>query len=128
MRSHLRLNIAIAFGFVVVLLLGGCAPHKAEMLQNERLDDFKKLYKAYNDNPNATNIDDLIQILALRGEKLNNPFRKDSTKPCYRLMIVSNHIEVGPNTILIEETNTKAANVKYVLYLDGTVLALRKNE
>lgn len=123
----MRLTVAITFGLAVVVLLGGCTHYRAEVLQKERRDDFRKLYIAYNDKPTATNIDELIQILAARGEKLNNPFRKDPTKPCYRLMIVPNQADVGPDTILIEETNTISGNVRYVLYWDGSVVAFRRN-
>ena len=123
----MRLSVAITFGLVVVMLLGGCTHYRAEVLQKERIDDFEKLYIAYNEKPTATNIDELIQILAARAEKLNNPFRKDPTKPCYRLMIVPNQADVGPDTILIEETNTKSGNVRIVLLWDGTIEALRRN-
>lgn len=116
LRSYMRLNVFLTFGLVVIMFFSGCRYHRTEKLQDERLDDFRKLFMAYNEKPTATNIDELIQILAAHGKKLDNPYRKDPTKPCYRLMIVSNS---QPDAILIEETNT-TLNLMHVLWRDGT--------
>lgn len=126
-HPHRRLYVCITFALIVMVLWGELQHRRAEMLFNERYDDMRMLFRANKKTRTATNIDNLIAILAANGEKLNNPIRNDAATPCYRLLIGTNNYALyDPNAILIGETNTTDNKLMFVLFCDGSIAALPK--
>jgi len=94
----------ILIGLVISLIIGllGWPGILRALRTRDRKRDIHLLTQTFIHSQNKiTNVDELISQLELRGIRLKNPIRLDSTRPSYRLMPQSDRTPFA----VIEETN-----------------------
>ena len=122
MKRHYFL-IFLVVGSAAVVMVNVTLNLKERMTLEKRKDDVRVLRSAFNDSPNATNIEDLLVILHSRGIRLHNPIPQDRRNPCYRLLVSAPD---DPSIVLIEETNVSDKRLVVRALRDGSIVVQRR--